>query len=73
MTNVRIGAALGDGEVNVSSNFIAYRNRLEVEADLYVGRRQDVLRVVSGSLKVASRLIVLDQAVLTAKNMTILF
>ena len=39
----------------------------------YVGRREDVLRVVSGSLKVASRLVMLDQAVLTAKNMTILF
>ena len=73
VTNVRVGTALGDGEVAVSSNFIAYRNRLEVEDDFYVGRREDVLRVVSGSLKVANRLVVLDQAVLTAKNMTILF
>lgn len=73
VTNVRIGAPVGDGEVNVTSNFIAYRNRLEIEDDLYVGRREDVLRVVSGSLKIASRLVILDQAVLTAKNMTILF
>ena len=73
MTNVRVGATAPDGDVSVSSNFIAYRNRLDVEADFYVGRRQDTLRVVNGSLKIASRLILLDQAVLTAKNMTILF
>jgi len=68
-----VGATAPDGDVSVSSNFIAYRNRLDVEADFYVGRRQDTLRVVNGSLKIASRLILLDQAVLTAKNMTILF
>ena len=73
VTNVRVGATAPDGDVSVSSNFIAYRNRLDVEADFYVGRRQDTLRVVNGSLKIASRLILLDQAVLTAKNMTILF
>ena len=73
VTNVRVGATESDGAVNVSSNFIAFRNRLEVEADFYVGRREDILRVVNGSLKIASRLVLLDQAVLTAKNMTILF
>lgn len=61
----------GDGEVSVSSNFIAHRNRLEIEDDFFVGRREDVLRIEGDSLKIASRLVHLDQAVLTAKNMTI--
>ena len=38
VTNVRLGAMAGDGEVNVSSNFIAHRNRLEIEDDFFVGR-----------------------------------
>ena len=71
VTNVRLGAMTGDGEVSVSSNFIAHRNRLEIEDDFFVGRREDVLRVEGDSLKIASRLVLLDQAVLTAKNMTI--
>ena len=61
----------GDGEISVSSNFIAHRNRLEIEDDFFVGRREDVLRIEGDSLKIASRLVHLDQAVLTAKNMTI--
>ena len=71
VTNVRLGAMAGDGEINVSSNFITHRNRLEIEDDFFVGRREDVLRIEGDSLKVAKRLIYLDQAVLTAKNMTI--
>ena len=71
VTNVRLGAMTGDGEVSVSSNFIAHRNRLEIEDDFFVGRREDVLRIEGDSLKIASRLVHLDQAVLTAKNMTI--
>ena len=71
VTNVRLGAMAGDGEISVSSNFIAHRNRLEIEDDFFVGRREDVLRIEGDSLKIASRLVHLDQAVLTAKNMTI--
>jgi len=46
-----------------------YRTRLETEQDLYVGRRQDVLRNTDGSWKIARRTIVLDQNVLLAKNL----
>ena len=73
ITNVRVRPAARDSEFIVTSNFIAYRNRLEVEQDFFVGRREDVLRLEGGSLKIAHRVVLLDQAVITAKNMTILF
>ena len=73
VTNVRVRPAARENEFSVTSNFIAYRNRLEVEQDFFVGTREDLLRLDGGCLKIASRLVLLDQAVLTAKNMTILF
>lgn len=73
VTNVRVRPAASENEFSVSSNFIAYRNRLEVEQDFFVGTREDLLRLDGGGFKIASRLVLLDQAVLTAKNMTILF
>jgi 3-phenylpropionate/cinnamic acid dioxygenase small subunit len=48
-----------------------YRTRGETEQDLYVGRREDVLRHVDGAWKIARRRIVLDQNVLLAKNISI--
>jgi len=73
VTNVRVRSVVGGNELTVSSNFIAYRNRLEIEQDFYVGTREDVLRLDAGRFKIARRLVILDQTVLTAKNMTILF
>lgn len=72
VTNVRVRPAKRDNEVSVTSNFIAYRNRLEVEQDFFVGTREDLLRFDDGRFKIASRLVLLDQSVITAKNMTIL-
>ena len=72
VTNVRIRPTDRENAFNVTSNFIAYRNRLEVEHDFFVGMREDLLHLDGGRLKIANRLVLLDQAVLTAKNMTIL-
>jgi 3-phenylpropionate/cinnamic acid dioxygenase small subunit len=44
---------------------------MESDQDLFVGMRKDVLRRVSGGLKIARRTIILDQAVLAAKNISI--
>ena len=60
-------------ELKVYSNFIVYRSRAETEQDFYVGARQDVLRRVGGAWKIAGRKIILDQNVLTAKNVSIFF
>jgi 3-phenylpropionate/cinnamic acid dioxygenase small subunit len=63
----------GDGEITVYSNFLVYRSRAETEQDFYVGARRDVLRRVDGAWKIAQRRLVLDQHVLTAKNISMFF
>ena len=60
-------------EVSVKSRFLIYRNRLQDETDFFVGKREDVLRLVDGQWKIARRKIMLDQNVLLAKNLTIFF
>jgi 3-phenylpropionate/cinnamic acid dioxygenase small subunit len=60
-------------EVNVKSRFLIYRNRLETETDVLVGKREDLLRRVDGIFRIARRKIVLDQSVLLTKNLTVFF
>jgi len=60
-------------EVAVKSRFLIYRNRVETETDLLVGKREDLLRRVHGGWRIARRKIVLDQSVLLAKNLTFFF
>jgi 3-phenylpropionate/cinnamic acid dioxygenase small subunit len=60
-------------EVTVSCRFLVYRNRLQDETDLFVGKREDVLRQVGGQWRIARRKILLDQNVLLAKNLTLFF
>lgn len=57
-------------EVTVRCRFLVYRNRVETETDVLVGKREDVLRRMDGSWKIARRMVVLDQSVLLAKNLT---
>ena len=73
VTNVEVEPCEGGGELSVYSNFLVYRSRAETEQDFYVGTRRDVLRRVDGAWKIARRWMVLDQAVLTAKNLSIFF
>jgi len=60
-------------EVTAKCRFLIYRNRVETETDLLVGKREDVLRKVDSQWKIAQRKIVLDQNVLLAKNLTFFF
>jgi 3-phenylpropionate/cinnamic acid dioxygenase small subunit len=73
IANIEVEPGESESEVKVYSNFIVYRNRGETEVDFYVGGRQDVLRKVNGTWKIAGRKIVLDQNVLLAKNVSIFF
>jgi 3-phenylpropionate/cinnamic acid dioxygenase small subunit len=73
IANIEVEARESESEVKVYSNFIVYRNRGETEEDFYVGGRQDILRKVNGSWKIAGRKIVLAQNVLLAKNVSIFF
>lgn len=72
VTNVRIVSAIED-EIEVSSRFLVYRNRVDTEADTLIGRRRDFLVRADGGLLLSKRLILLDQSVLMAKNLTFFF
>ena len=77
ITNIRLTEPTStldeSAQATTTCRFIVYRNRLESETDLLVGRREDTLRRVHGKLKVARRKIILDQSVLLAKNLTMFF
>ena len=72
VSNVQVLSAAAD-EVRVKSRFLLYRNRVETETDVLVGKREDTLRRVDGGFQIARRKIVLDQSVLLAKNLTFFF
>jgi 3-phenylpropionate/cinnamic acid dioxygenase small subunit len=73
IANVEVEPGDSEAEIKVYSNFIVYRSRAESEEDFYVGAREDVLRRVDGGWKIARRRLVLDQNVLSAKNVSIFF
>jgi 3-phenylpropionate/cinnamic acid dioxygenase small subunit len=60
-------------EVTVKCRFLIYRNRVDTETDILVGKREDILRRTNGQWKIRQRKIVLDQNVLLAKNLTFFF
>jgi 3-phenylpropionate/cinnamic acid dioxygenase small subunit len=65
-------------EVGVKCRFLIYRNRVETETDILVGKREDVLRRVGteggeSDWRIARRKIILDQNVLLSKNLTFFF
>jgi 3-phenylpropionate/cinnamic acid dioxygenase small subunit len=60
-------------EVAVRCRFLIYRNRVETETDILIGKREDLLRQADGGWQIARRQIVLDQNVLLTKNLTFFF
>jgi 3-phenylpropionate/cinnamic acid dioxygenase small subunit len=60
-------------DLEVRSAFLVYRNRLEREENVFAGRRVDILRRTAEGLRVARRVILLDQHVLQAKNISTFF
>jgi 3-phenylpropionate/cinnamic acid dioxygenase small subunit len=66
-------SVLEPAEVAVKCRFLIYRNRVQTETDILVGKREDVLRRVDGHWKIAQRKVILDQNVLLAKNLTFFF
>jgi len=44
---------------------------MEADQDIFVGTRQDLLRRAGHAFKIARRTIILDQAVLNAKNISV--
>ncbi|MCW2835025.1 MAG: aromatic-ring-hydroxylating dioxygenase, beta subunit [Nocardioides sp.] len=70
VTNLRL-KRVALPEVEVSSRFLVYRNRVSDETDIMVGRRTDILRQVGEDWQVVKRTLLLDQSVLMAKNLSI--
>ena len=77
VSNVQIKAVRPDlaqpAEVDVTSRFLVYQNRVEYETYTFVGRRNDTLRATQGVWKVAKREILLEQNILLAKGLTMFF
>ena len=64
-------------EVTAKCRFLIYRNRVETETDILVGKREDTLRRAKSpgddGWLIARRKIILDQNVLMTKNLTFFF
>lgn len=73
ITNIEVMPGERDGELFVRSVFINYRNRSERDTDLLFGRREDVLRRVGGTWKLARRVVHAAQNVLQSKNLNTFF
>ena len=73
VANIELEPGEGDDELTVHSNFIVYRSRGDREEDFYVGGRRDLLRRDGGEWKIARRRLLLDQNVLSAKNISVFF
>lgn len=72
VTNIRL-VEIGVEEVVVSSRFLVFQSRVEYENYTFIGRRKDTLRRHEGSWLIARRELILEQNVLLAKNLSILF
>jgi 3-phenylpropionate/cinnamic acid dioxygenase small subunit len=66
-------AASAPREVTAKCRFLIYRNRVETETDLLIGKREDTLRRHGDGWLIARRKIILDQNVLLTKNLTFFF
>jgi 3-phenylpropionate/cinnamic acid dioxygenase small subunit len=60
-------------ELDACSRFLVYQNRVEYETHIFVGRRNDTLRLSEAGWKIAKREILLEQNILLAKNLTTFF
>lgn len=77
VTNVRVLGVQADdagpAELTAKCRFLVYRNRMESEVDILVGKRKDTLRRTEDGWRITRREIYLDQNVLLAKNLTTFF
>ena len=60
-------------EVTVGSRFLVFQSRVEYENYTFIGRRTDTLRRNGESWLIARRELFLEQNVLLAKNLSVLF
>jgi ethylbenzene dioxygenase beta subunit len=73
ISNIEAFARPDPGEYEAHSSFVQYRNRSEHDEATLIGRRRDILRIEDGELRIARRLILLQQSVLLTKNLAAFF
>lgn len=73
VANVEAFETTTNGEYEVHSTFVQYRNRTEHDEATLHGRRRDLLRAVDGVFQIVRRMIVLPQSVLLTKNLSVFF
>lgn len=72
LSNFRVFAIDGSEDMQVHSNLLVYRERLdETNQQWIVGRREDDLRPLDGELKIVRRLVLLDHTILMTSNLGI--
>ncbi len=71
VSNVEVGER-GEDEFDVRCNLLVYQSRLERTEVTYVGRREDRLRQIDQSWRIASRKVILDQT-LVPRSISIFF
>ena len=72
ITNVRI-LSIEENRLRVASNFHLYRARFDAEEDNWIGRRDDVLERMGDAPRIKTREIYLDQTLVLARNLSVLF
>ena len=73
VTNVlidRIEEGERGAEIVVKSKLLVRRSRVEEAGEMIVGRREDRIRRTGDGLRICSRKILIDQATLSAKNLS---
>lgn len=74
VTNIRVTETEREDELAVRSSLLLYRSRSDqTTPDLFSGERHDLLRRVDGNLRLARRLILLDQTLVNARHLSVLF
>ncbi|WP_416978946.1 3-phenylpropionate/cinnamic acid dioxygenase subunit beta [Streptomyces sp. T028] len=74
VTNISVEPGSSPDEFDTRSYFLTYRTRGDSEWDMWVGRRDDVLRRVGEHRwQIADRTITLDQATILSKNLSLFF
>ena len=73
--NVRIACLERDGEYEVTSAFLLYRNRAESQTDVFAGERIDTLRRADSpaGFRLSGRRVLIDQSMLLANNISFFF
>jgi 3-phenylpropionate/cinnamic acid dioxygenase small subunit len=73
VSNVIVEEGEREGELAVESCFLVTRTRVDRDYQLFTGLRQDVLREAETGFRIAKRLILVDQTVITATNLSVFF